>query len=857
MKRIYFYVFTAVFFVTALAYALNGVYPFGGGSVLTGDLQSQYIDFITAFFTALKSGDNFFVTHQSGLGSNLYAVILYIASDPFNFLFYFFDPKYYQEIYYIIICIKISLAGMFFAMYCKNTRLFELDNKAVFALSLCYALSACTLRAAENPMWLINIALLPLVLLGIERMPKRPLMFYITVTCCFITNYYLAYMTGLFALIYFFYIKKNDSFKIFGQCTIFTLLAAGTAMYVILPSFYAVASGYTSIVGTGLENNMIKYTPADVLFFFTAVIDGFTASGYPNAFCGMIILWLAAAYFLNTNIPLSKKISSAVVLMIFALSLVFTPLYAVWHIFRAPTGFEGRFLYTAVMFILILAAQSLNNLKYIPRKKFCVCGAVLFAAAVLCAFKKINFYYFVFYLVMAFFMALFALLIIKNARGTMLYAVIAAEISISAFCVINRAAVRDGYAPHENHVIAATRFKNDFKALYESDDSFYRCDTDIQGSYNTALTAGFASIAHYSSLADQKTFEIMRRLGVQTLSDNKIVLPLSQNIVLDSIFGVKYFGVTDKNSLTENKTVFNFKRMSNPYYVPYMQTETACFYQNKLAFPIMFAANEPVTDPDKDYFENQTLFLNTLLNTDKNLYKKYEFDDIRQQNCILTQDADGFLTAAPKDNTSEAVIIFTVKIPQDGNYFTVLDGDFPENALVPNICGWISDETNIPILRMDSELKDLGQYHKDDTAVLVFHCNYESRIRIPQLYCLDNAVFAELSEKANQNGLLNIRLEHGNIRASSDLDKDSLIFCSLAYDKGFEISLDGKKIPSLCLADGFLGYELPKGRHDIQISYISPLAREGALISAVFLTLSFFILYLQRRRDNNYDKKIQ
>ncbi len=842
------------------AFALGGVYPFGPNSVLTGDLQSQYMDFTTAFFNALKNSENIFVTHKSGLGSNLYAVMLYIATDPFELLFAFFDPEYYQEVYFIIICAKTALAGTFFAVYCKNTRLFSLNDKAVFALSLCYALSACTLRAAENPMWLINIALLPLVLLGTERMPQKPTLFYITVSCCFITNYYLAYMTGLFALIYFFYIKKEDRAKAFVQCALFTLLAAGTAMFVVLPSFHAVASGYTSIVGTGLEDSIIKYSPADILFFFSTVIDGYTASGYPNAYCGIIILWLAAAYFLNTNIPLSQKISSAFVLMIFISSLVFVPLYAVWHIFRAPTGFEGRFLYTAVMFILILAAQSLSNFEYIPRKKFFICGAVLFAAAVLCAFGKINAYYIVFYAFLADLMLAAAFSLFKKKLRVMLYILITLEMSICALCVIHKAAIWDGYAPHENHVTAATRYKDDFKALAQTDNGFYRCDSDIQGSYNTALTADFASLAHYSSLANQKTYEIMRRLGVQTLSDNKIVLPLSQNVVLDSIFGVKYFCITDKNRTAEDIkgriSVFNGERLTTEHYTPFMQTDTALFYKNKLAFPVMFAADngilDSVTSPEMSYFDNQQTFLNKLFNTEIKLYDKYDFTDIQQQNCTLKTDENGLITVSPASPDSEAVLIFTADIPRDGNYFTVLNGSFPPNAIVPHICGWASEGVNIPILRLDSELKDLGQYKKNDKAELIFHCGYESKIYPPALYRLNDTAFAELSKKAVQNGLSDIRLEKGDICANSAFDKDTLVFCSIAYDKGFEVYIDGKKVPSLCLADGFLGYELPKGVHKIKISYVSPFAREGAAISAATIVLSILML-IRTKKKNGHD----
>ena len=852
-------VFFAAFAIMLFSYAVNGVYPFGSGSVLTADLQNQYIDFTAAFFRQLKNGENIFVSWQSGLGSNLYAVMLYIAADPFSLLFLPFDAVCYQEIYLVVICIKIALAALCFCIYIKKSALSGgTDDPRAFALSLCYALCACNIRAAQNPMWLINAAVLPLVLLGIEYtvLEKRPALLYLSAAACFITNYYLAYMSGLFALIYFVYfctclkIRPREALSRLFVCAVFAALAAGTAAFVILPSFRAIADGYTDIVGTGLAESPIKYTPDEIIYFFSLIVNGFTASGLPNAYCGTLTLLLFAAYFLNTKIPLPQKISSAAVALIFVASLVFTPLYAVWHIFRAPTGFEGRFLYTAVMFMLILAAKTINNADGIPKKKLGLTAAALFAAVLCCTAGRLDRQ--LIFTVSAFALMLFVYTALICGKRTKYALCLAVTLEMTAACAlaVHTAAVWDGYAPHAAYTKAASEYRDDFAALSAADSAFYRCDFDVKGSYNTALTADFSSTAHYSSLANQKTFAAMHALGAAAFFDNKILLPLGQNVVLDSLFNVKYFCVTDRDGLVTDLTgreyPFNGARLTSPAYKAAAEHGKAVFYRNTCVFPLIFAAKPDILGyapvSENDPFKNQQAFFDALLSdTQAPLYKELAFTETSALDAVV-KTADGALDISPEKEGQPAQYAFIYRAEADSSYFTLLNGDMPDNAVVSEMCGWSVNGVDIPIFRMENELKDLGYFKKGDTILLVFQCNYGCRIYPPPLYMLDSGTFETLSARADENAADGIRLVKGDILAHTDFDTDRLMFCSIACDKGMTVLTDGKKTEKICIADGFLGFYLPAGSHDIKITYTSPGAYPGLALSAVFAVLSALVL---------------
>ena len=60
------------------------------------------------------------------------------------------------------------------------------------------------------------------------------------------------------------------------------------------------------------------------------------------------------------------------------------------------------------------------------------------------------------------------------------------------------------------------------------------------------------------------------------------------------------------------------------------------------------------------------------------------------------------------------------------------------------------------------------------------------------------------------------------IKGTIDVDEKGIFFTSIPYDKGWKITVDGKKLEqeeTIAIADAFLGFPLEGGTHEIELEY--------------------------------------
>ena len=66
----YFLAFIIPMLIMVLLYMIVGIYPFGSKTVLTVDLQNQYVEFFSAFKDIVQNGGNIFYSFSKTLGGN-------------------------------------------------------------------------------------------------------------------------------------------------------------------------------------------------------------------------------------------------------------------------------------------------------------------------------------------------------------------------------------------------------------------------------------------------------------------------------------------------------------------------------------------------------------------------------------------------------------------------------------------------------------------------------------------------------------------------------------------------------------------------------------------------------------------
>ena len=76
--------------------------------------------------------------------------------------------------------------------------------------------------------------------------------------------------------------------------------------------------------------------------------------------------------------------------------------------------------------------------------------------------------------------------------------------------------------------------------------------------------------------------------------------------------------------------------------------------------------------------------------------------------------------------------------------------------------------------------------------------------------------------------------------------KNGLLFISIPYDKGWNIYVDGKKVPYKKLASTFIGIDLKKGQHKIKMKFYPRGLIVGLLIN--FISILITILYSKKTK---------
>ncbi len=876
----------SVCFIT-LAFILAGVYPFGDYSAACSDMRLQFLDVTTGIFERLKRGESIFVTY-TGLGTNFYAVATYLLFDPMNIIFFFFDAKYFQEAYLIIMIIKYGLISLCASVYLKQSRYTALSGRLNIALSVLYAFGSFCTKAIINTMWLANIALLPIVLLGIERIIEKrdikPLFFGFLL--CLTTNYYLAFATGIFAALYFLYysfVMKKDIkslVKPFLLCVLTVMLTGGICAVIILPSWMNISAAYNDMFAESGAGTLFVWSFADIAQAVGILQETSATAVSLHAFFGVIPLFTAVLFMLDTKISRREKLAALCFIMFMLLSFTLRPLYLMWHVFREPTSFYGRFAYTAAFLFIMLCARCLSALELKNKLlTFIPFGFVALLAFYAATAKNTTPWLMGECVVITLFAAVYGIMLsywLKNGSRRLITA-LACTMMLEALlmCCFGVSKLKTGNVWTARSADFA-EYDNTLALVNSIDDSgFYRATNVNSVNTNKPLTFGYNSLETFSSQTNQRSLEKLSQLGLWCPYDYRILANYFNNTVSEGIFGVKYILAPGKENIIEDdlgrKIHFTNNstsayRLTSDNYECLANGENGALYRSKTAFPLMFAADEAVINVNSDFYDkaeiitgsyrNQEKLLNSIFGTDEKLYTEYPLTENAPINAELekTDDISRRLAISPESPDGTGSVMYSLDVEDEGEYFIDSRVSFsPLDGISNRYWYLINGLPAKNLFNVNNQLltEDIGAYKKGDTLTVNLVAARDIAYTKPILFKLDSAVFRKFYDMAAENALENISQNGADITASSDFDKDRLIFTTLSYDKGFHVYIDGAEAEKVCIADAFTGFYIPSGRHDIRISYISPGFKTGAAITAIFVVLSCFVLYFTQK----YNKK--
>lgn len=579
-------------------YQYSGFAPAGDKTVLLMDMRNQYAPFYASLKSMFTGESSLFFSMQKQLGTNMAGLFAYYLASPLNLLLLLFPARRLPLALSLLTCLKTGLCGLTMQLYLQKRR--KLPAFLALTLSLGYAMMSYTVTYGLCLMWLDTVALLPLTVWSVERLAegKRPTGLIVCLMLLFWCDYYLAYMVGLFCLLWLCRLLAARQAAIspvraVGRLALAAITAGGLLAWFLLPVLLDLLAG-AGQSRSWRPDSLTYYAPWRLL---EKLIPGnytsITYYGLPQLYCGSLTLAAALAGLISGAVPRRKRWGSAALLLILAASFVLCPLDLVWHGFRYPNWFPARYSF---LWGFVLTAAAADWLESLPLRRWQRQRRRIYTSA--CA---------------------------------LLLVFMLAEIGFNAAAMLRGLDRQFAYTAQSDWEQAFDDTAQLARQTQTKDGDLYRVEKTYQWSQNDGMLYGYNGISHYSSTYHAPSNRLCEALGL----DRRYIWisSLGSTPVTDALLGVRYV----------------LSRAPMPAYISGESNGSVTVWQNPYALPLLTAADKAAADwtaPDtRDPFAVQESMLSALCGQTTHVWRRMETDGT-VGTFDVTVPADGVLYIA-------------------------------------------------------------------------------------------------------------------------------------------------------------------------------------------------------------------
>ncbi len=822
------------------------VWPFGERSVLVLDLNGQYVYYFEALRKLIYGEGSFIYSFGRTLGGVFLCIFAYYLASPLSFIVALFPKKMITEALLTLLVLKTGLSGLTFGIYIHNTRKRNPIPTVIF--SVMYALTAYGVVYQHNTMWLDNVILFPLILLGIEEMIRhgKYKLFVISLSMAVLSNYYIGYMTCIFVAVYFFYAYfsrtpeernphgvQHHFAKSFGRIALFSAIVVAISAIIILPAYYSLSFGKSTFSNPSYALTT-KFDLLDLLsMMFIGSYDTVRPEGLPLIYCGMLTFLLLPLYFFAPHIKVREKIASGALILFFALSFNASVLDLIWHGFQKPNWLNYRYSFMLCFMMILFAYKAFEKLREIGYRYIIGSAAVISLLAFI--LQKLD------YVNMREFATVWASVLLLGAYVGILRAstmkeretkrtaslVLAIVVSLEAFCAgfLNLTFLdNDVYiSPRTTYRAFIDRVQPVVDRIQKNDDSFYRMEKQLFKKVNDNLALGIRGVSNSTSTLDADVIKMMNKFGLA--SKSHWTRYVGGTPVLDSLMSIKYI-IT-----TKNETVTPLYDLQLTY------NDDLNAYLNPYSLSIAFGVDPNLSDFDfysEDYknpFErmNALLGMMTGAGIPITVFEPLDTDDMSLKNCAASLVSGHKKYASESGKTGK--ITFTMTAPQDGPIYLYFPSNYArEIDLFVNGIGagtFYGNET--------FAIKAIGPYEQGETVKV------ELSLKKDEVYIATNTpFFYTLNEDAFKDVMSLLSLSEFEIESYTEdsfygkitvADGQNLIYTSIPYDEGWVVKVDGQTVEKCELLNTLMGFTVPDGEHTLSMEYRPDCVKYGAILS--------------------------
>lgn len=820
----YFLAFIIPIVVLVIIYIAREIYPFGDNCFLRSDMYHQYAPFLKEFYNKFIQGESLTYSWNIGMGINFVALYAYYLASPLNWLVGLISPKYLIEMMSIFIIFKTGLASLTFCHYLSKR--FNSRHIIIAAFSVFYALSSYLAAFNWNLMWLDCIVLLPLIILGIERIVKenKCTLYCVSLAVCIISNYYIAIMICIFSVLYFIItvysadIERTSKYytKRFFSFISYSLIAGGLSAFLLIPVYFALqltASGdvtfpttltrYFSIFEM-LSRGLMNVEPA----IFSA--------HEPNIYSSVIVFLMFPLYLFNKNINHREKAGKVLLIIIFLISFNLNIPNYIWHGLHFPNSLPCRESFIFIFLLLSLSFEAFKDIrKYTSKQIYGSFAGVVVLFLLFDHFIVNEEYSFTIVYISLIFLTLY-LLIIRCFRTMayqnnfiiyLLFIVVICEAAINT----NETAI--GTTSRVYYVSDNEDIEKVLTTVENEDNSFYRIEKLQRRTKNDAAWHDYKGVSIFSSTANAGVNTYLGALGFEK-SMNAYAF-YGHTPLTASLLSVKY---VLSDILLEDSTFMDYYTKSNNVYL----------YENKYTLPLGFMV--------KSDFEKKLNINNS--------------NPFEVQNSFV-QETTGYANMFTQISINNANSYARFSVPESSHIYAYVYSS-TENVIVD-----INDELGINLSSktfnnvQHNYIIDLGEI-EEGNSVSIYPQNSEDAINV-YAASFDEEIFKSAFNVLNSNPFNISEYSDTKIKGNITADADGLMYTSIPFDKGFSVFVDGKKVKTNAFKDAFISVPITKGSHEIEFKYSPQGLLEGSIISIISLVLFILITgynFLRKRHKD-------
>lgn len=803
------------------------MYPFGEKSILVADMRYQFIDYLAYFKTIFTENNDFFYTFSKSLGGDMLGLSSYYLQNPFNLFLLLFSNEMLPVGIMLIIILQSGFSGLCFNIYLNNI---SKPRLASLIFSTAYSFIAFYVAYINCIIYFFNIAILPLVILGIYRLinnPKKRYLYIFTLSLSLFTNYYLGYMVCIFSVIYFTLaivekmehikdiIKYKDQIISF---TISSLLAGGIAAFSLLPTLFSLSGEKSGIMLSKFSISR-KFHMSDLFSnLYSHSFNGNISDGLPLIYAGILGVVLVLLYLVNKNVSIKKRVIAFIFFCIILINFYIYALDLVWHGFNQPIGFPYR---NSFIFSFVLLHYAYCGFQTITQKNISLrnCVAVLSVYALyslyVLLFRKellsisviiFNLIFVIVYLGIFYFG-------FKNKRMIMismvlLFSLQCIDITSNAVSSIDKYQV-DSMQEYLDSIDNTQKMVNQIK---ESDPTFFRMEKTYRRTHNDAMQYNYNGLSHFSSTQKDEPKEFLSKLGLRYYGDWVFYNDGSTSFV-DSLLGIKYL----LSQWNANGRTYNQIFESDQYYA----------YENPYALSVGFGITEDILHVNMEndnLFEIQNEIADSFSHKKNEIYmpaniKKPELENLQKNENVYQKI----------DLNKDAYLIYHITIEQDN----ILNMYFSAPGLQEGEI-YINDwNKGSYFSKYDWDIAEIGQFKPGEQITLKIKVtDQEIVIDHSYFYYENRENFCNWYNESEINQWEAKKISSSHLKGDIEItEPNQYMLFSIPYEDSWTIKIDGKKTEPVKMLNALLGVKIDSGVHNVEINYIPKGLYLGVIIS--------------------------